>query len=223
MGWQHTYTHSTSCTHFFVERRNIMFLQYCTCKQSVMFTSRGSSHSLIAWTGRFLREKLISDHGHFSSYEGHKERRTGKIRGAFSRMHRALDGWMLARAPASPVQGLHHHGPRYFDFPYFCTKCVALRNLDLLIKTGWSVIFPVFCWERWSWVGDNIPSRSRLLSNGVRRFDEPFWYWSVPLLVEPHNFLSRFGSLLVWVAGCHHDVTRWPSYLFVTTSGIGVW
>ena len=55
-------------------------------------------------------------------------------------MHRALDGWRLA----SPVQGLHHHGPRYFNFPYFCTKCVALRNLDLLIKTGWSVIFPVF-------------------------------------------------------------------------------
>ena len=43
-----------------------------------------------ARTGRFLREKLISDHGHFSSYEGHMERRTGKIRGAFSRMHRAL-------------------------------------------------------------------------------------------------------------------------------------
>ena len=39
----------------------------------------------------------MSDHGHFSSYEGRKERRTGKIRGAFSRMHRALDGWMLAR------------------------------------------------------------------------------------------------------------------------------
>ena len=27
----------------------------------------------------------------FDPYEGHKERRTGKIRGAFSRMHRALD------------------------------------------------------------------------------------------------------------------------------------
>ena len=66
------------------------------------------------------------------------ERRTGKIRGAFSRMHRALDGWMLARAPASPAQGLHHHGPRYFDFPYF-VRCVALRNLELLIKTGWNV------------------------------------------------------------------------------------
>ena len=58
----------------------------------------------------------MSDHGHFSSYEGHKERRTGKIREAFARMHSTLDGWMLARAPASPAQGLHHHGPRYFTF-----------------------------------------------------------------------------------------------------------
>ena len=49
------------------------------------------------------------------------ERRTGKIRGAFSRMHRALDGWMLARI-----------------FLIF-VRCVALRNLELLIKTGWNV------------------------------------------------------------------------------------
>ena len=53
----------------------------------------------------------MSDHSLISSYEGHKERRTGKIRGAFSRMHMALDDWMLARAPALPAQGLHHHGP----------------------------------------------------------------------------------------------------------------
>ena len=86
----------------------------------------------------------MSDHGLFFPYEGHKERRTGKIRGAFSRMHKVLDGWMLARAPASPVQGLHHHGPRYFNFLTFA-QCVALRNLDLLIKTGSSVIFPVCC------------------------------------------------------------------------------
>ena len=66
------------------------------------------------------------------------ERRTGKIRGAFSRMHRALNDWMLARAPASPAQGLHHHGPRYFNFPYF-VRCVTLRNLELLIKTDWNV------------------------------------------------------------------------------------
>ena len=69
------------------------------------------------------------------------ERRTGKIRGAFSRMHRALDGRMLARAPDSPAQGLHHHGPRYFNFPYFCTVTMCdLEKLGiLLIKTGWNV------------------------------------------------------------------------------------
>ena len=61
------------------------------------------------------------------------ERRTGKIRGAFSRIHRALDGWMLARAPASSVQGLHHHGPRYFNFPYFCTMC-GLEKLGILLS-----------------------------------------------------------------------------------------
>ena len=86
----------------------------------------------------------MSDHGHFSSYEGHKERRTGKIRGVSSSgMHRALDGWMLARAPASPAQGLHHHGPRYFNF-LISVQYLALRNLELLIKTDWSVIFSFF-------------------------------------------------------------------------------
>ena len=66
----------------------------------------------------------MSDHGGLiSSCEGHKERRTGKIRRAFSGMHRALDGWMLARAPAPPAQGLHHHGPRCFNFSYFCAMC----------------------------------------------------------------------------------------------------
>ena len=34
------------------------------------------------------------------------ERETGKIRGVFSGMRRCLDGWMLARASASPAQGL---------------------------------------------------------------------------------------------------------------------
>ncbi|CAM9750086.1 unnamed protein product, partial [Ascophyllum nodosum] len=37
---------------------------------------------------------------HAANYPGWQLLRTGKIRGAFSRMHRALDGWMLARAPA---------------------------------------------------------------------------------------------------------------------------
>ena len=78
----------------------------------------------------------MSDHGHFSSYEGHKERRTGKIRGAFSSMHRALDGWMLARAPASLAQGLHLTMDLGVSIFLISVQCVALRNLDLLIKTG---------------------------------------------------------------------------------------
>ena len=73
----------------------------------------------------------MSDHGHFSSYEGHKERRTGKTRRAFSRMYRTLDGRMLTRAPASPTQGVHHHGPRYFKFSYFSTMC-GLEKLGLV-------------------------------------------------------------------------------------------
>ena len=121
----------------------------------------------------------MSGHGHFSSYEGHMERRTGKIRGASSRMHKALDSWRLARAPASPAQGLHHHGPRYFIFPYFGTMC-GLRNMELLIKTGWNLSDLLL----------------RTLAVG-RRQQEPFCHWSVPSLVESHNVLSRFGSLLV--------------------------
>ena len=70
-------------------------------------------------------------------------RRTGKTREAFSGMHRALDGWMLARAPASPAQGLHHHGPRYFIFSYFCTMC-GLEKLGLLAQNWLERNFSVF-------------------------------------------------------------------------------
>ena len=38
---------------------------------------------------------------------------------------------MLARAPASPAQGLHHHEPQYFIFPYFCMTC-DLERLGLV-------------------------------------------------------------------------------------------
>ena len=75
------------------------------------------------------------------------ERRTGKIRGAFSRMHRALDGWMLARAPASEIHQLKASTTMDLDISFFLifVQCVALRSLDLLIKTGWSAICPVCC------------------------------------------------------------------------------
>ena len=48
---------------------------------------------------------------------------------AHTHTRRALEGWMLARAPASPAQGLHHDRPWYFNFPYnFCT----MRGLEKL-------------------------------------------------------------------------------------------
>ena len=72
----------------------------------------------------------MSDMVIFLPTRADKERRTDKIHGAFSGIHRALDGWMLARAPASPAQGLHHHGPQYFNFNYFCTMC-GLEKLGL--------------------------------------------------------------------------------------------
>ena len=40
---------------------------------------------------------------------------------------------MLARATASPVQGLPHHGPRYFNFPYFFVTC-GLEKLGPVAK-----------------------------------------------------------------------------------------
>ena len=46
-------------------------------------------------------------------------------------MHKASDAWILARAPAAPAQGLHHHGPRYFNFPYFCMM-YGLEKLELV-------------------------------------------------------------------------------------------
>ena len=86
--------------------------------------------------GRFLRGKVISDHGMFSSYEDQQGAANGQDScGIFSGMRRALDGWMLARAPASPAQDLHRrHGPQYFNFPYFCTMHDP-EKLRLMIKT----------------------------------------------------------------------------------------
>ena len=70
------------------------------------------------------------------------ERRTGKIRGFFLRMHRALDGWMLVRAPASPAQGLSTTMDLGISIFLIFVRCVALRNMELLIKTGWNAFVP---------------------------------------------------------------------------------
>ena len=106
----------------------------------------------------------MSAHGVFSSFEGEQEAANGQDSLGFPGMHRALDGWMLARAPASPAQGLYHHGPRYFKFPYFCTMCglekLGLVDQNLLERNLSGLLLRTLR----SWVGDNIPSRSRLLS-----------------------------------------------------------
>ena len=76
---------------------------------------------------------MISDHALFSSYEGRQGAANGQDSCFFSGMHRVLDGWMLARAPASPGQGFHHlHGPPYFNFPFFCMMCVFVLSSHLL-------------------------------------------------------------------------------------------
>ena len=68
------------------------------------------------------------------------ERRTGKIRGAFSRMHRALGlldagsraGFTSSKASTTMDLGI--------SISLIFVRCVALKNLELLIKTGWNVV-----------------------------------------------------------------------------------
>ena len=71
----------------------------------------------------------MSDHGHFSSYEGHKKRRTDKIRGAFQECTGLWTAgcWLARRLhqlKASTTMGL---GISIF---LIFAQCVALRNLD---------------------------------------------------------------------------------------------
>ena len=56
-----------------------------------------------ARTGRFLREQLISDDGLIFPYEGEQETANGEYSWGFFRDAQGLDGWTLARAPASPA------------------------------------------------------------------------------------------------------------------------
>ena len=85
----------------------------------------------------------MSDHGLIFSYEGHEERRTGKIRGvfrdtqSFGRLDAGSRAGYTSSRPPSPWTSV-------FQFPHFL-QCVTVRNLDLFIKTGWSVICPVCC------------------------------------------------------------------------------
>ena len=63
----------------------------------------------------------MSDHGHFSSYEGHKERRTGKTRGFFkdAQGFGRLDAGSRASFSSRPSTPW----TLVFRFPSFCTMC----------------------------------------------------------------------------------------------------
>ena len=66
---------------------------------------------------------------------------------------------MLARAPASAAQGLHHHGPRYFNFSYFCTMC-GLEKLGLVDQNWLESNFSGFLLRRTLVVGGRQHSES---------------------------------------------------------------
>ena len=86
----------------------------------------------------FLKKKLMYDRGIFSSYKRHKERRTGKIRRAYSGLRFFKDVQGFERRDAGSHAGFT--SSRHFNFLYFCTMCV-----DLLTKIDWSVICPLCC------------------------------------------------------------------------------
>ena len=83
----------------------------------------------------------MSDHDHFSSYKGHKERRTGGFfRGCIGLWTAGC--WLARRLHQLKASTTMDLG---ISIIFIFVQCVALRNLDLLIKTGWSEMFPFFC------------------------------------------------------------------------------
>ena len=86
----------------------------------------------------------MSDHGrHFSSMRatrsGERARFVGLFQGCTGLW--TAGGWLARRLHQLKASTTMDLGVSFF---LIAVQCVALRILDLLIKTGWSVIFPVF-------------------------------------------------------------------------------
>ena len=77
---------------------------------------------------------------------------------------------------------------------HISVRSVALRNLDLLTKTDWSVNCPLCCWERWPWVGDNNPSQPRLLSI----WSKEVW-WTVLTLIGVIAGRVAWLFVAIWI------------------------
>ena len=86
----------------------------------------------------------MSDHGHFlptrATRSGQRARFVGLFQGCTGLW--TVGCWLVRR-----LHQLKASTTMDLGFSIFLTsvQCVALRNLDLFIKTRWSVIFPVFC------------------------------------------------------------------------------
>ena len=98
-----------------------------------------------ARTGRFLREKLVSDYVFFSSNEGLQ--RAANRQGScvfFPGSTRLWTAgcWRARRLHQLKVSTIMDLGISIF---LIFARCVALKNVDLLIKTDWSVICPLRC------------------------------------------------------------------------------
>ena len=56
------------------------------------------------------------------------------------------------------------HTHYWYEVGMLKVRRVALRNLGIVDQNWLKRIRPICCWERWPWLGDSNPSRSRLLS-----------------------------------------------------------
>ena len=95
----------------------------------------------------------------FSSYEDQQGTANGQGSWGFFRNAQCFE-WLDAGSRAGFTRSrLPPPWISVFQFSLFLYDVWPWEN-----NTDWSVICPLCCWECWPWVGDNNPSRSRLLS-----------------------------------------------------------
>ena len=86
----------------------------------------------------------MSDHDHFlptrATRSGERARFVGLFQGCTGLWTAGC--WLARRLHQLKASTTMDLGISFF---LISVQCVALRNLDLLIKTAWSVIFPFFC------------------------------------------------------------------------------
>ena len=99
-------------------------------------SAKAEGSSIADEPGIFLREKLISDHGLFSSYEDQQ----GAVNGQGCTGLWTAGRWLARRLHQLKASTTMDLGISIF---LISIRCVALRNLGLSIKTDWSVIRPL--------------------------------------------------------------------------------